>query len=137
MGSATLTAGTASGGESGEPTLDIAGEYRHTFELSEGDLIKGWYSLILNADGTGSFIYKTMTSGYSVSTVYTTNLTWEEVEGKIAITVEDWTYLQNGTYEFGTYQEEPGLPEYDALLNVIVLEGTSPAAYPFLLNEKY
>ena len=132
MGSATLTAGTASGGDSGAATLDIAGEYIYNIYKEDGYSLDSRYQLIINADGTGTFKYRTWNkSNYTWTDTYTTTFTWTVAADGVSfdLVVTDYTYLQSGNYAYGSWTDAESGMTYEGILSVVILNGTSPAAY--------
>ncbi len=129
-GAAVLEASSGS-----SSTLKIAGEYRYNVYDDNYSLVS-CYQLIINADGTGTFKYRTWNrSSYTWTDEYTTTFTWEEADnGGFTVSVADYTYLQNGTYSYGNWV---GSYEMEGIVGVVVLEGTTPAVYNFELNQRY
>ena len=133
---ATLTPGTTSGGNGGAATLDVAGDYVCNMYTNEEDAtgLYAGYLITLNADGTGTFKYRTFAGRWT--DVYVTEITWvesTETPGAIVITPADSEYLQVGTYTVGTYEEGAGFIK-DGIEGVVILEGTTPKTFNFVLN---
>jgi hypothetical protein len=113
-----------------------AGEYRY-MAYDENDKLQSCYQLIVYADGTGTFKYRTWdSSNYEWVDVFTTAFTWESDSEGITITVTDETYLVSGTYAYGEYENDYGMTDY-GVLNVAVVEGEATVFYDFPINEFY